>query len=176
MPADPRLVAFLEQHGAAAAGHSDEGLLAHLLGTHALLEGFGARRELCTAGLIHSVYGTESYRGKLLPTDLRPQVQALAGVEAEQIAFRFGGMEKESLYTNLDRADGFTLRSRFTGEVWDLTERELGDLCDLTVANWLEQRERVAPEHRFHRRAELAAMRQWLLPAARAALELAYDL
>lgn len=168
------LLGFLEAHGAATAGHSADGLLAHLRGTEALLFAWGGRPALCTAGLIHSVYGTESYRGTLLPLDLRPQVQALTGVEAEAIAYRFGALEKQSLYDNLGRTDGFRIRSRFSGEDWDLTAGELGDLLDLTVANWLEQRDRIAPEHRLHRSAEFAAMRPWLLPAARAALEGAY--
>ena len=170
------LIAFLEQHGAATMGHSDDGLLAHLLGTEALLRAWGARPALCTAGLLHSVYGTESYRGTLLPLDLRPKVRELAGDEAETIAYRFGAMEKDSFYTNLWRTDDFRIRNRFTGKDEPLTERALGDLSDLVAANWLEQRDRAPEAVRWHRRVEFAAMRPRLLPAARAAIEAAYGL
>lgn len=58
-------------HGAGDVAHSTEDLLAHLQGTEALLVSFGAREQVCTAGLIHSVYGTESFQTAVLPLGLR---------------------------------------------------------------------------------------------------------
>ncbi len=175
-PARPEDLAFLLAHGADAAGHSGEGLLAHLRGTARLLLDWGAREPLCRAGLFHSVYGTESYTGAILPPGLRTEVAALIGEEAEAIAWLFGAMSKGSLYENLDGRDTFCLRDRFGGPELPLSTAELADLLNLTVANWLEQRPRVSPIYRFHRKEELSLMRPRLLPAARQALEEAYGL
>lgn len=144
-PARPEDLAFLLAHGADAADHSGEGLLAHLRGTARLLVDWGAREALCRAGLFHSVYGTESYTGAILPPGLRSEVAALIGAEAEAIAWRFGAMSKGSLYENLDGRDAFSLRDRFGGPELPLSMAELADLLNLTVANWLEQRPRVSP-------------------------------
>jgi hypothetical protein len=42
--------------------HSGGSLLAHLAGTAALLESWGAPAALCRAGQFHSLYGTEALR------------------------------------------------------------------------------------------------------------------
>ncbi|MFN7144007.1 MAG: DUF6817 domain-containing protein [Myxococcota bacterium] len=167
-------VRFLEAHGAATLAHTDTGLLAHLRGVHALLEAWGARAAVRDAGLFHSVYGTESYGAAALPLALRDEVRARIGAEAERLAWLFGVLAKASLYANLGRPGPAWVEDRLTGARVDLDGTEFADLCDLTVANWLEQRPRARPEHRFLRREELAAMRPHLLPAGRAALDAAY--
>lgn len=167
-------VRFLEAHGAATLAHTDTGLLSHLLGVHALLAAWGARPPVRDAGLFHSVYGTESYGAAALPLSLRGEVRARIGADAERLAWLFGVLGKASLYANLGRPGPAWVEDRVTGARIDLDGADLSDLCDLTVANWLEQRPRARPEHRFLRREELAAMRVHLLPAARAALDAAY--
>lgn len=163
---------FLLEHGAAEVGHSSAALLSHLEGTAALLEAWGGRPALCLGGLLHSVYGTESFRTAVLPLGLRSQVQALFGLEAEALAYRFGAMEKASFYAA--NSPPHLVGDRFTGTEMVLDAGGYGDLCDMVVANWLEQRPRVAEEHRFIRRAEFSAMRGHLLPKARRALDAAY--
>lgn len=167
-------VRFLEAHGAATLAHTDAGLLSHLRGVHALLAAWGARPAVCDAGLFHSVYGTESAGAAALPLALRDEVRGRIGPEAERLAWLFGVLAKASLYANLGRPGPPWVEDRVTGARIDLDGADLADLCDLTVANWLEQRPRARPEHHFLRRAEFAAMRVHLLPAARAALDAAY--
>ena len=167
-------VAFLVAHAAETAPHTGGGLLDHLLGTAALLRQWGARETLVRAGLFHSVYGTESYRNVVVPPTLRGEVRALVGEEAEAIVWRFGAMEKDSLYANLSRAHTYSITDRFSGETCPLSSAELADQYELTVANWLEQRPRVPANLRGHRQAELLAMRPRLSPGACAAIEEAY--
>lgn len=50
----------------------------------------------------------------------------------------------------------------------------MNDLCHVFVANWLEQRGRVAPERRLIRAAEFRMMLDRLSPPARKALAVAY--
>ena len=103
------VIAFLTAHGAGAAGHSYRVLLDHLRGTRALLSQWGAREAVQDAGLFHSVYGTETYRHVTLPLDLRGQVRALIGEEAEGLAYVFGAMTKESFLENEGVTEAYLL-------------------------------------------------------------------
>lgn len=172
---------FLIQHGATELGHSTEDLLTHLRGTQALLVRWQAPKPLELAGLFHSVYGTESFRQTLLPLTLRPTVQALIGLEAERLAYLFGMMAKSSFYPLLDLLapevsgqEPWALVHRMTGERLVITPETFAALCNLTVANWLEQRPRVPPDKQNIRRNEFWKMRPLLLPLARVALDEAY--
>lgn len=142
---DPRLI-FLRQHGAAELGHSYQTLLDHLLGTRALLKAWGASEVVCDAGLFHSVYGTEIYRHETLPLELRPEVQQVIGIDAERLAFLFGMMTRESFSANEGRTTDFALTHRYTGETLPLDPHEWTQLCEIFMANALEQLDRVMAE------------------------------
>lgn len=165
---------FLQSHGAGEVRHSSAELLSHLRGTEDLLRDFGARHSVCAAGLMHSVYGTESFQTAILPIGLRRQARAVFGDEAEALAYVFGAMVKSTFYAANDATPPHRVKDRFTGETLSLSAGEYGDVCNMIVANWLEQRPRVAPEHQFIRRKEFKAMRKHLLPMARAAIDEAY--
>lgn len=167
-------LAFLCSRDAMTRPHSTDSLLSHLLGTHELLVDWGCREALCDAGLFHSVYGTQSYPLTLAPLSARARVRAVIGPEAERLAFLFGIMDKRSFYANLPARAHPGLSSRLSGEALEIELGELGELCHLVVANWLEQRPRVEEQHRFMRRRELSQMRSWLSAAAWAALDDAY--
>ena len=171
---DPKL-AFLQAHGAGTRSHSDAHLLAHLQGTALLLRTWGERQAVQDAGLFHSVYGTESYQSELLPPQLRGQVEALIGHEAEALAHAFGRLQKASFYAAvLGELDAADVVDRTTGEPLALTHDQRVDLCHLSVANWLEQRPRAPETHQFIRATEFAAMRPVLRAATRHALDAAY--
>jgi len=166
-------VVFLEAHGAATAGHGSRALIDHLTGVSALLVEWGARRAVCDAGLFHSVYGTESYTNQTIPDDLRPAVIAVIGAEAERLAWLFGVLRKESFYTLLGAGEG-SIVHRQTGAEVPLSRQDVADLCDLTVANWLEQRPRAPAKYQRLREAEFRQMLPMLIPGSRAALVAAY--
>ena len=166
-------IEFLQSHGAATAGHGVRTLIEHLQGVEALLVAWSARPALCDAGLFHSVYGTESYTRQTIPDTLRPTVIDLIGEEAERLARLFGVMEKATFYALLEAGEG-TITHRQTGETISLSRQDFADLCELTVANWLEQRPRVKPEHKRIREDEFRRMLPVLRPHSRAALAEAY--
>ncbi|MFT5683259.1 MAG: hypothetical protein ACI8RZ_004190 [Myxococcota bacterium] len=147
--------------------------MAHLQGVRTLLAQYGARPALCDAGLFHSVYGTESYTHQTIPDDLRPQVVALLGGEAERIARLFGVMEKESFYALLEAGEG-VVTHRQTGASVAVSRADVCDLSDLTVANWLEQRPRVEAKHKRIREDEFRRMLPCLMPGSRSAIVAAY--
>lgn len=167
-------LAFLEQHGARAMGHGGRNLIMHLQGTEGLLLQWGACQDLCDAGLFHSVYGTESFGKNLIPSTLRTQVQEMIGQKAERLAWLFGMLTKGSFYAMLDQKEDYQIQNRYTDEQMKVTNSEYQDLCELSVANWLEQRPGVAEKYKYVRQDEFRKMRSFLSVQARLAIEEAY--
>lgn len=161
---------FLTDHGAHTRGHSQGALLDHLREVHDLLQSWGAPEFLCDAGLFHSVYGTESFRHVTIPLELRPQVERLIGEKAESLAYHFGVMDHGSFALNRDLRAGFSITHRFSGETIPLDPDEWANLCELFVANALEQLPRVAPDRRLSFFQRFSWVGNHLSPPARAHL------
>ncbi len=79
------------------------------------------------------------------------------------MAYIFGAHKKKSLWQNFEQSNqslrtesetamnpevGFVLEDRFCERRFSISKREFSDLLTLTLANWLEQRDRVAPKYR----------------------------
>ena len=62
----------------------------------------GAAVRTCLAGLYHSVYGTEKFRKQTVPLEARDAVRGAIGRQAEEIAYLYCALSRESLYRNLD--------------------------------------------------------------------------
>jgi hypothetical protein len=166
---------FLVSIGGAQLGHTEGNLLQHLSNTYELLKSWGARQSVCDAGLFHSIYGTEVYGSVSLALSMRGRLQEIIGEEAETLVFFFGVMEKESFYENLFRPGSDpNIASRFTGESHTLTTEQFADLCNVVVANSLEQRPRVSVKYHNRRRKEFEAIRKFLLPMAVAQVNSTY--
>jgi hypothetical protein len=151
-----RLVRFLESAGAERVEHSNESLLDHLLATREVLASWGGRRELCDAGLFHSVYGTQFLGDELLGTDRRDEVRAMIGAEAEAVVWLWHGIQRESLAQNLGRTDDLTIELR-DGNAVTITPQQFEDLVNLMVADAVEQLPRRLPEN-------VERQRNWLTP------------
>ncbi len=158
---------YLLDRDAELVGHSDNSLLHHLTGTETLLNQWGLDTTTCDAGLFHSVYGTESFRTSLVSSDQRQEVVDQIGADAERLAFLFCTMVKSSLDDNLDGRSLFTLVSRFSGETIEITRAEFVALAHISLANWIEQRDRHGSEFRDFRADAFRAMSEFLVPAAR---------
>ena len=147
-------------------GHSTHSLLEHLVGTHDLLAAWGEDAEVATAGLFHSVYGTESYGAAALPLELRPRVRELVGERAEGLAYLFGAMEKTTFKASVFRGRDFAIGDRHTGETHSLGEPEFRDFAAMVVANWLEQKPRLPEKYAQHEAEMFAAVRAYVSPTA----------
>lgn len=62
-----------------------------------MLSGHRCAEPVCHAGLFHSVYGTEGFRGFTLPTTQRETVRQVIGERAERVAFYNCVMDRHSL-------------------------------------------------------------------------------
>ena len=110
------------------------------------MEAAGCDEELCRAGLLHSIYGTEKFQGFKLSLEQRPELTDLIGSRAERLAYWNCLMDRGSLDALLaQEEEPFLLRNRESGELMPLTRRELDDLCCVHLYDWLEQ----APRSRF---------------------------
>src|SRR5438552_19168009 len=109
---------FLVARGAAELDHPGGTLLAHLRRTRDTLTGWGARPELCRAGLAHAAYGTDGFRHGLVELADRAVLAELIGAEAEAIVYVYGACDRAYSYPLLAGAEP-RIRDRFTGAVLD---------------------------------------------------------
>lgn len=147
-------VRFLRRIGAGHVPHSGTTLLAHLRGTETLLRRFGLREELCSAGLFHSVYGTERFPDAVISVRDRDSVRSRIGAEAESLVFTWHVVERRSLAQRL--APPATARRR-DGEPLPLSDSEFRDIVDLMIADALEHLPRGDEASRERQRT-------WLTP------------
>lgn len=160
-----RQTRFLLANGADAVEHSGERLLDHLLEVRGVLEGWGARTALCDAGLFHSVYGTQFLGEELLGSDRRDEVRELIGPEAEELAWLWHAVRRESLADNLGRSEGWQIETR-GGEVVPISRQQFEDLVNLMVADAVEQLPRRGEEGLRNQRPWLTPFLPLAMPAA----------
>ena len=147
MPATfKQLTDFLVELGLEQIAHTQKNYLAHLISVYKLMQSAGCDEELCRAGLLHSIYGTEKFQGFKLGLDRREELAKLVGSRAERLAYWNCLMDRGSLDELLTQeGEPFLLRNRENGETMPLTRWELDDLCCVHLFDWLEQ----APRSRF---------------------------
>src|SRR5262245_9025465 len=97
------LVEFLSGLGIESVPHTQKNYLAHLIAVYRFLKDRGSDEEVCRAGLFHSIYGTEMFQGFKLPLDSRPQLRALIGDRAEQLAYLNCAMDRTSFDAAVER-------------------------------------------------------------------------
>lgn len=128
---------LLEALGAERIGHPGGNLQDHLERTAALLDRFGARPALRSAGLLHAIYGTDGFPRALVDPADRSVVRALVGDETERIIYRYAACDRAHLYRSLMRGQ-CDYRDRLDGTQRTLPRVDVRDLVELTFANELD--------------------------------------
>jgi hypothetical protein len=129
---------YLVDHGAATTAHSGHTLWDHLLGVHRILEAADCEEYVCTAGLFHSVYGTQSFKHVTIAGGQRVEIQNLIGQRAEALVWAFCSLPRPNLFeTSLKQK---TLHWLDLLEVADNKEHFWEDLVCIECANLLEQK------------------------------------
>ena len=99
------MIAFLESEGAARHGHGPgRSLLDHLRETASILDRWGQPAWLQHAALVHSVYGTEARRRRLISPARRAEVSELVGERAERVAYLFAAIPRRRLAAGTHRS------------------------------------------------------------------------
>ena len=146
MPTDDpmyeRALELLNRFGAVSVEHPSGTLLEHLRGTYEQLERWGCSEDLCRAGLYHSVYGTEYFQKRTVPLEARDEVRSAIGDRAEEIAYLYCALSRQSLYRNLDMGAPYSVKGRDAREM-PISLTQLADLMTLDLANRLEQQPRT---------------------------------
>lgn len=140
MNIDPRLAVaedLLRATGAAAIDHPGGTLLDHLLRVRALLDDWGAPRDVQLAGLCHAVYGTDGFSSALLDTTERSTLAAAIGKPAEALVYLYGSCDRASTYPQTGQ-DMVVVKDRFTGETVTPDVDALRGFAEITAANELD--------------------------------------
>lgn len=170
-----RQVEFLNSRGAAAQPHFSSSLIQHLLGTREILLSWQASPVLYTAGLFHSVYGTESFQVSIVDLAERVLVREIVGAECEQIVYYFSVMTRDSFEANLQFISDYKIQERTSKKWRKISSPMFKQICNLSAANWLEQLERHPSLFGELGRERYRRMLRFLLPPAVTALKSAYN-
>lgn len=85
---------FLNMVGAEKKSHSGRTLSDHLLGTYDLLKAANMKQDICNAGGVHSIFGTQSYRDVTVPLSEKNRLIAVVGQKAADLAEMFSKIKR----------------------------------------------------------------------------------
>ena len=135
-PDRDRLQVFLQSTSAKTTRHTRGTLMGHLLRVYDLLKSWGYDNDVCLAGGIHSIFGTNIFTEQTV-TDRVP-VTVAVGESATQLAELFGKINRP---TTLETAlsQGITQLELTAGGRVSVTQEQLNSLCALEAANLWDQ-------------------------------------
>ncbi|WP_433994213.1 DUF6817 domain-containing protein [Bradyrhizobium japonicum] len=121
------LLAWLRARGADCIPHSGGTLYGHLTRTCLHVVRWGASAHVVRGALFHSVYGTRSFRHRLLSHEERPIVRSLIGGDAEQLVFLFSTLDRKKIFSEGNKVPPVCRPERVLRE---LAIIELANLAD----------------------------------------------
>jgi hypothetical protein len=131
---------FLVGMGVEQVAHTHKSYLGHLIAVFRSLEGQGFAQDVCRAGMFHSIYGTERFRGFTLPLERRGEVCSLIGERAERLAYLNCAIDRASFDRAARQDTGpYRIVDRITGREVELSPEDFDDLCRVHFFDWLEQ-------------------------------------
>jgi uncharacterized protein DUF6817 len=142
-PPPAPIIRLLEDRAADRVPHVVASYQEHLLGTYRILATWGQPEDVCGAGLLHSVYSTDSYRHALLSPTERISIRGLLGPYAEALVFLYATVDKADLRRKLSRLSrlpaGLDLVNFWTGQRRWFDAQILGQLLVILVADHADQ-------------------------------------
>ncbi len=136
---ESELLSLLKNLNTDALSHSSGTLIDHLQQTYQLLKKWNNPNHVCLGGLFHSIYGTQIYKKQTLGLEQRDIIKKAIGIEAEYLAYLFCIMDRVYFYNNLPANQVKNLQDQ---NYISISEETKGNLCEILVANELEQQER----------------------------------
>jgi hypothetical protein len=135
-----KLKDYLLSHSVASAEHSGASLWDHLVGVHRILQVVGSEDYVCSAGLFHSVYGTQSFKTVSVDAGKRHEVQELIGTPAEALVWAFCTLPRPALLESSLKQQSFDWADKLEGTTNANAKQFVQDLIRLECANLLEQK------------------------------------
>jgi hypothetical protein len=131
---------FLVEIGARKVNHKTTSLAGHLLSTYDLLRLAGRDDDTCSAGAIHSVFGTNAFTQKMLTEDEQSRTIAIVGERATRLALLFSKIKRPStLEVSLGKTTA--LLDLIDGGTVEVNQQDLESLCAIECANLHDQQE-----------------------------------
>jgi hypothetical protein len=128
-----KLLVFLNELNCFDTGHSGRSLGDHLMNTFYILEKIGASKDICLAGGLHSIYGTNVFTKHTLSYADRDLVSQTFGPRAEYLAYLFSRINRPYCLESGD------IKDAHTGESLSISRQDLEDLRIIEAANLFEQ-------------------------------------
>jgi len=127
--------------------HSGSTLFNHLVGTRDLLHSWGAPDDVYNAGLFHSLYDTEYYKLKSFlekeEDQLYRDIIRTIGPAAERLVRLFGTLNRPEFEDACLNGTPTSIKDSVSGEHIQITPQDVSDLCNVLVANLVEQIKRM---------------------------------
>jgi len=162
---DEALWSYVESNVPAILEHTGHSTFdEHLRGVQSVLRFWDAKESLTSAGLFHSIYGTEGFQGFSLPLSERETISKLIGPYAEKMSFVFCMVDRTTVDktvtdwepnqpdNNNNTTYMLTARPELGRFKIELSKEEWLDFIELTLADWLEQVEGASqkPSNIYH--------------------------
>jgi 2OG-Fe(II) oxygenase superfamily len=135
-----RIQTFLESCQTDAKPHSKNTLCGHLLRVYDLLKNAKQSQQVCSAGAMHSVFGTNLYHDVTVPLSERWRVRDLVGESATELAELFCNLSRPATLERSIMGANLKLLSRSGSEI-AVTHEQLTALSAIEAANLEDQNE-----------------------------------
>lgn len=132
---------LLESIGTREVGHTNRTLFDHLLGTFDLLRAWDCDLDVCVAGGLHSIYGTNAFTHGAIAREDRHTIEGVIGPRAARLIYLFGSINRPRAI--LTAFEDSTLVDRISGNTIATNCDELRDLLAIECANLVEQGEGI---------------------------------
>lgn len=138
-PIRNNLQQFLTSLGTQKVKHSGRNLWTHLLNTYDILKSNGYSQDICSAGGLHSIFGTNAFKQQTLTLDQRHIVANIIGAKATELVELFHTVKRPSTLESAlkNKTTEVTMND---GSTRTLTENELNSLCAIEAANLADQK------------------------------------
>ena len=83
------IILILEKIGDFSVNHSGRTLGDHLLNTMEMLYRKNAEEDVCVAGALHSVYGTNAFKNNVIDYSAREKYKSILGESIENLVYLF---------------------------------------------------------------------------------------
>lgn len=138
-PVRDEIQRFLTLIGADKVKHSGRNLWTHLLNVYDILKEHGHDQDTCSAGGLHSIYGTNAFKTKMLNLDQQHIITNLVGESASELIKLFHDIKRPSTL-ELAIKNSTTTVELNTGSTQTLTQNQLNILCAIEAANLSDQK------------------------------------
>jgi hypothetical protein len=138
-PCRDNLQRFLTLVGAADIKHSGRSLWTHLLNVYDILKSHGYNQDVCLAGGLHSIFGTNVFKHATLTSQQRIMVVNTIGESATKIVELFSSIRRPNTLESALKTNTLEVELN-SGATKTLTQIELNILCAIEAANLYDQK------------------------------------